>query len=104
MLRRAGSRRDTPVVVEDYNLAAGGRRGMVQTRIDTGSWMHKGKNAREFIGILPKDTLFSLLLEYISYTIGCTCSGLVDDVRWIHSTAATPCIAACFTVCFLKWM
>jgi hypothetical protein len=26
MLRRAGSRRDTPVVVEDYNLAAGGRR------------------------------------------------------------------------------
>jgi hypothetical protein len=26
MLRRAGSRRDTLVVVEDYNLAAGGRR------------------------------------------------------------------------------
>jgi hypothetical protein len=32
MLRRAGSRRDTPVVVEDYNLAAGGRSGMTQIR------------------------------------------------------------------------
>jgi hypothetical protein len=38
------------VVVEDYNLAAGGRRGMMQPRIDTGSWMQKGKNARESIG------------------------------------------------------
>jgi hypothetical protein len=37
MLRRDGSRRDTPVVVEDYNLAAGGRSGMTQTRIDAGS-------------------------------------------------------------------
>jgi hypothetical protein len=46
MLTRAGSRRDTPVVVEDYNLAAGGRRGMTQPRIDTGSWMQKGNNAR----------------------------------------------------------
>jgi hypothetical protein len=50
MLRRAGSRRDTPVVVEDYNLAASGRSGMKQTRIDTGSWTQKGKNARESIG------------------------------------------------------
>jgi hypothetical protein len=50
MLRRAGSGRDTPVVVEDYNLAAGGRRGMTQTRIDIGSWTQKGKNARESIG------------------------------------------------------
>jgi hypothetical protein len=32
MLRRSGSRRDTPVVVEDYNLAACGRRGMTQPR------------------------------------------------------------------------
>jgi hypothetical protein len=24
-----------------------------------------------------------------------TCSGLVDDVRRIHSTAAVPCIVAC---------
>jgi hypothetical protein len=38
------------MVVEDYNLAAGGRRGMMQPRIDTGSWMQKGKNARESIG------------------------------------------------------
>jgi hypothetical protein len=37
MLRRAGSRRDTPMVVEDYKLAAGGRSGMTQIRIDTGS-------------------------------------------------------------------
>jgi hypothetical protein len=50
MLRRVGSRRDTPVVVEDYNLAAGGRSGMTQTRIDTGPWTQKGKNARESIG------------------------------------------------------
>jgi hypothetical protein len=50
MLRRSGSRRDTPVVVEDYNLAAGGRRGMTQPRIDTGSWTQKGKNAKEAIG------------------------------------------------------
>jgi hypothetical protein len=50
MLRRSGSRRDTPVVVKDYNLAAGGRRGMTQPRIDTGSWTQKGKNAKEAIG------------------------------------------------------
>jgi hypothetical protein len=50
MLRRSGSRRDSPVVVEDYNLAAGGRRGMTQPRIDTGSWTQKGKNAKEAIG------------------------------------------------------
>jgi hypothetical protein len=37
MLRRAGSRRETSVVVEDYNLAAGGRSGLKRTRIDTGS-------------------------------------------------------------------
>jgi hypothetical protein len=37
MLRRSGSRREAPVVVEDYNLATGGRRGMTQPRIDTGS-------------------------------------------------------------------
>jgi hypothetical protein len=50
MLRRGGSWRDNPVVVEDYNLAAGGRRGMTQPRIDTGSWTQKGKNANEAIG------------------------------------------------------
>ena len=37
-------------MVEDYNLAAGGRRGMTQPRIDTGSWTQKGKNAKEAIG------------------------------------------------------
>ena len=37
-------------MVEDYNLAAGGRRGMMQPRIDTGSWTQKGKNAKEAIG------------------------------------------------------
>ena len=36
MFRRATSQRESPVV-EDYNLAAGGRRGMTQPRIDTGS-------------------------------------------------------------------
>ena len=38
MFRRATSQRESPVV-EDYNLAGGGRRGMTQPRIDTGSWM-----------------------------------------------------------------
>ena len=37
-------------MVEDYNLAAGGRRGMTQPRIDTGSWTLKGRNAKEAIG------------------------------------------------------
>ena len=37
-------------MVEDYNLAASGRRGMKQPRIDTGSWTQKGKNAKEAIG------------------------------------------------------
>jgi hypothetical protein len=37
-------------VVEDYNLAAGGRRGMTQPRIDTGPWTQKGKNAKEASG------------------------------------------------------
>ena len=49
MFRRATSQRESPVV-EDYNLAAGGRRGMTQPRIDTGSWTQKGKNAKEAIG------------------------------------------------------
>jgi hypothetical protein len=50
LLRRSGSRRDTPVVVEDYNLAAGRRSGMDQPRIATSSWTQKGKNAKEAIG------------------------------------------------------
>ena len=50
LLRRAGSRRETPVDVEDYNLAAGGSRGMTQPRIDTGSWTQRGKNAKESLG------------------------------------------------------
>ena len=37
-------------MVEDYNFAAGGRRGMTQPRIDTGSWTQKGKNVKEAIG------------------------------------------------------
>ena len=49
MFRRSTLQRESPVV-EDYNLAAGGRRGMTQTRIDTGSWTQKGKNAKEAIG------------------------------------------------------
>ena len=36
--------------VEDYNVASGGRRGMTQQRIDTGSWTQKGRNAKEAIG------------------------------------------------------
>src|SRR6185312_14464905 len=49
MFRTATSQRESPVV-EDYNLAAGGRRGMTQPKIDTGSWTQKGKNAKEAIG------------------------------------------------------
>ena len=49
MFRRATSQRKSPAV-EDYNLAADGRRGMTQPRIDTGSWTHKGRNANEAIG------------------------------------------------------
>ena len=49
MFRKSTSQRESPVV-EDYNLAAGGRRGMTQTRIDTGSWTQKGRNAKEAIG------------------------------------------------------
>jgi hypothetical protein len=64
MLRRAGSRRENLVVVEDYNLTAGGRRGMTQPRIDTGSWTQKGKNARESFGffIIDKNVRGFLLL------------------------------------------
>ena len=36
--------------MKDYNLASGGRRGMTQARIDTGSWTQKGRNAKEAIG------------------------------------------------------
>ena len=49
MFRRATSQRKSPAV-EDYNLAAGGRRGMTQLRIDTSSWTQKGRNAKEAIG------------------------------------------------------
>ena len=49
MLRRATSQRESPAV-EDYNVASGGRRGMTQQRIDTGSWTQKGRNAKEAIG------------------------------------------------------
>ena len=48
MFRRATSQRESPVV-EDYNLAAGGRRGMTQPRIDIGSWTQTGRNAKEAI-------------------------------------------------------
>ena len=47
MFRRATSQRES-LVVEDYNLTAGGRRGMTQPRIDTGFWTQKG-NAKEAI-------------------------------------------------------
>ena len=49
MFRRSTSQRESPVV-KDYNLAADGRRGMTQPRIDTGSWTQMGKNAKEAIG------------------------------------------------------
>ncbi|XP_039835004.1 uncharacterized protein LOC120695849 [Panicum virgatum] len=49
MLRRATSQRKSPAV-EDYNVASGGRRGMTQQIIDTGSWTQKGRNAKEVIG------------------------------------------------------
>jgi hypothetical protein len=49
LLRRATSSRESPAV-RDYNLAAGGSRGMTQPRIDTGKWTQKGKNAKEAIG------------------------------------------------------
>ena len=49
MFRRATSQRESPAV-DDYNLASGGRRGMTQPRIDTGSWTQKGRNAKEAIG------------------------------------------------------
>ena len=49
MFQRSTSHRESPAVA-DYNLASGGRRGMTQPRIDTGSWTQKGKNAKEAIG------------------------------------------------------
>jgi hypothetical protein len=45
MFRRATSQRENLAVVE-YKLVVGGSRGMMQPRIDTGSWTHKGKNAK----------------------------------------------------------
>ena len=50
-------------MVEDYNLAIGGRRGMIQPKIDTGSWTQKGRNAKEAIGKLGQS--FSILREYL---------------------------------------
>jgi hypothetical protein len=47
LLRRSTSQRQTPGVT-DYNIASS--RGPVQTRIDTGPWSKKGKNAKEAIG------------------------------------------------------
>jgi hypothetical protein len=44
MLRRASSRRDTSVVVEDYNLVAGGRSGMTQTERIEAIWPRGGVN------------------------------------------------------------
>ena len=49
MLRWATLQRESPAV-ENYNLASGGRRGMTQPMIDTGSWTQKGRNAKEAIG------------------------------------------------------
>jgi hypothetical protein len=49
LFQRATSQRESHVM-EDYNLASGGRRGRAQPRIDTGSWTQKGKNAQEAIG------------------------------------------------------
>src|SRR6185312_14362873 len=115
MFRRSTSQRESPVV-EDYNLAAGGRRGITQPRIDTGSWTQKGKNANEAIGKAwskffhiagvpgrQADSPYSLF-EYIAYILGCTCSILVDDVRIKYSKTAVPCHEACFTMLFVQWM
>jgi hypothetical protein len=49
LFQRATSQRESPVV-QDYNLAASGSRGMTQPRIDIGRWTQKGKNAKEAIG------------------------------------------------------
>jgi hypothetical protein len=85
MLRRSGSRRDTPVVVEDYNLAAGGRRGMTKPRIDTGSWTQKGKNEKEAIG-----KAWSKFFHIAGVP------GIQADTE--------ACFPACFTMCVIKWM
>ena len=49
MFRKSTSQRESPVV-EDYNLAAGGRRGMTQPRIDTAGGSGGARGVR-FTGI-----------------------------------------------------
>jgi hypothetical protein len=49
MFARSSSTRES-AGVRDYNLAAGGRQGSTQQRIDTGPWTQKGKNAKQAIG------------------------------------------------------
>jgi hypothetical protein len=62
------SQRESPVV-EDYNLAAGGRRGMTQLRIDTGFWTQKGKNAKEAIGKAWSKSNDANKVVYVNYNL-----------------------------------
>ena len=49
MLRRASSTREPPPSVRDCNVALA--KAPVQPRIDTGSWIAKGKKVKEAIGL-----------------------------------------------------
>ena len=60
MFRSATSQRERPAV-EDYNLAAGGRRGMTQLRIDTGR--RRVRMQRKLLVKLGQS--FSILQEYL---------------------------------------
>jgi hypothetical protein len=62
LFQRATSQRESPVL-EDCNLTSGGRRGMTQPRIGTGSWTQKGENADDALVKLAPN--FSTLQEYL---------------------------------------
>jgi hypothetical protein len=110
MLRRAGSRRDTPVVVEDYNLVAGGRSGMTQTRIDTGSWTQKGKMQGNLLEKLGPNS--SILREYLGdRRIVLTLlvrlerhrSGVSFLSFYVHESFLPPCVCV-YVLMFFAWL
>jgi hypothetical protein len=89
MLRRAGSRRDTPVMVEDYNLAAGGRREMTQSRIYKGSWTQKGKEILKVVNEIGAQHIVHIVTDNGSnYKKACKAIGReFEHITW------TPCLA-----------
>jgi hypothetical protein len=109
MLRRGGSGRDTPVVVEDYNLAVGGRRGMTQGLI-LGPGRRRVRMQGNLLRKLGSNS--SILREYmrdrrivltLSVPLERHSSGVSFLSFYVHKSFPSPCICVS-VIMFFVWL